>query len=280
MKWFGKDDEQAVAFQVDFINACYQANLPVAKVIKTKSGEWQSKVKGKPLIVQDFLEGELLLNMPYTNELLENIGEVLGRIHQVSFKRAFKGKSWKEYEWDPAQFHLVAANLKQAEPYLSKERLFLVNSTVHDWQNEPESFKTLVEGIIHNDFTGLNLLVKDNRLSGVIDFGDALKSWFVVDVATALMHICLCRENPFLKAGKFLQGYLKFFRLTKQEQSVIPLLCKMRAAIIVINHKKDFGNKIPEDSRKIYEDAVRVLQLLTDEVSEKQLHRVVKLAVE
>lgn len=261
VKLFGVDDENAVMFQVDFINACCEADIPAAEVLKTKTGEQHILINGKPFIVQEFLEGELLLDTEHTDILLEHIGKTLGQIHKVSSQQTFKGSKWKQYEWDSAQFHLVEANFEQAKPYLNKECLDLVNAVLTDWKVNTKRFENLRPGVIHNDFQGLNLLVKDNLCSGVVDFGDTLESWFAADVATALTHICLCKAEPFVKMRKFLRGYQTHFNLTHSEHALLPLLARMRATTIVVNHKKDFKENIPKEYKKIFDDAVNVLKL-------------------
>jgi len=278
VKLFGFDNEASVIFQVDFITVCYRAGIPVAKALKTKTGKQQIIVEGKPLIVQEFLIGEPLIDAPHTDVLLESIGETLGKIHKVSSQATFQGSKWKKYEWDLAQFYLVVENLEKAKPYLDKECLDLVSAVIDDWKKELNQFEGLRKGVIHNDFHGLNLLVADNRCSGVTDFGDALESWFPADIAVALMHICLCKDKPFVLAHRFLQGYQKHFDLTENERALLPLLSKMRAVMIIINQKMDFKDSIPEDYQKIFNHAVRVLKLLTEKSSKDKLKELIDVS--
>ncbi len=276
VKLFGGDNQAAVKFQIDFINACHGANVPVAQVLKTKTGEQQILVLGKPLIAQEFLEGKLLIDVPHTLTLLREIGEVLGRIHAVSSEQKFKGSEWKEYEWDLAQFDLVVNNFKKAASYLTREQQSLVKSVFFDWKLETSQLRSLRKGVIHNDFNGLNLLIENNHCSGVVDFGDTMKSWFAADVAIALMHICLSKPKPFVKTRALFLGYRKYFNLTKKEKELLPLLSRMRGATITICHKKDFGDNPPKDYKKIFNDAVRVLKLLADERNQEKLKIVIK----
>ena len=91
--------------------------------------------------------------------------------------------------------------------------------------------------VLHNDFSLSNLVV-DRRepafVTGVIDFGDAVRTAVAVDVSTALLNQLPrdAAERPpddLLAAGRdVLRGYLRFADLTEPELALIPHLVMAR----------------------------------------------------
>ena len=91
--------------------------------------------------------------------------------------------------------------------------------------------------VLHNDFNLNNIVVdhaSPNFVTGIIDFGDAVRTAIAVDVSTALMNQ-LPRESPadlsldiFDSARDVVRGYLTHADLTEEELELIPHLAMAR----------------------------------------------------
>ncbi len=92
--------------------------------------------------------------------------------------------------------------------------------------------------VLHNDFNTSNLVVDHDNpdfLTGVIDFGDAVRTAIAVDVSTALMNQMPKdvgnRRDLFDEPRDVLRGYLRHADLTEEELRLIPFLAQGRLAV-------------------------------------------------
>ena len=87
--------------------------------------------------------------------------------------------------------------------------------------------------VLHNDFTRSNILVDPqdpDTVTGVIDFGDVVRTSVAVDVAVAMQNQLPDEAGPdlFAEARDLLDGYLACADLTPGERSLLPDLVLAR----------------------------------------------------
>ena len=93
--------------------------------------------------------------------------------------------------------------------------------------------------VLHNDMNTSNLVVDaadPSIVSGVIDFGDAVKTAIAIDVSTTLMNqmpktlVAEDGVDPFEAPRDVVSGYLRHADLTDEELTLIPFLALGRQA--------------------------------------------------
>ena len=92
--------------------------------------------------------------------------------------------------------------------------------------------------VLHNDFNTDNIVVdpdSQNFVTGIIDFGDAVRTAVAIDVSTAMMNqFPRTPQSPssdiFADAYDVLRGYLEVADLTAEELALIPHLAMARVA--------------------------------------------------
>lgn len=91
--------------------------------------------------------------------------------------------------------------------------------------------------VLHNDFSKSNIVVSPaahHVVSGVIDFGDTVRTAIAIDVSTALLNQLprnagtLPGDDLFADARDLLRGYLRVAALTDEELAMIPHLVMAR----------------------------------------------------
>lgn len=92
--------------------------------------------------------------------------------------------------------------------------------------------------IIHNDGNDYNVLVEphgkwQNRVSGVIDFGDMVFTYTVCEVAIACAYAILDKADPLTAAGHIVAGYHQRLPLTGPELDVLYDLIALRLCMSV-----------------------------------------------
>jgi len=93
-------------------------------------------------------------------------------------------------------------------------------------------------GVNHGDYNDANIMVDDEfRVSGVIDFGDSVESWRVLDVTVAMAYAMLSSYGKSYRgisaAAAMLRGYNFVYPLTPLERKHLVLLVACRLACSV-----------------------------------------------
>ncbi len=91
--------------------------------------------------------------------------------------------------------------------------------------------------VIHNDANPQNVLVaaeQPERISGLIDFGDAVQAPLVQELAVAIAYQSLAEPSPFCAALDITRGYHEVSSLTSEELALIPSLVATRLALTTV----------------------------------------------
>ncbi|MFO8017205.1 MAG: dihydrodipicolinate synthase family protein [Promethearchaeia archaeon] len=147
-------------------------------------------------------------------DLFENIGKILGKIHEISFNGFYYkideiGHQAKQLEWG----ELFQKQLEEELSQLNEEKLEIIPDIKQYFEEHSSLIKENEEAVlIHNDFQGQNIIVKEEestgafRLNGLIDFDN----WRVGVRAQDFVKINFWTLNPLndpqLKEA-FYKGY-------------------------------------------------------------------------
>ena len=85
--------------------------------------------------------------------------------------------------------------------------------------------------VIHNDVSGLNTLVDENRVTGVIDFGDLIHAPLVCDLAVPIAELIREHPDPIATAAEITAGYHAVTALEDDELRLIFDLVSTRCAM-------------------------------------------------
>ncbi len=184
-----------------------------------------------------FMEGRLFSAVnPHTSGLLESLGSAVGGIN-----RALDGFSHPAVE-RPLLWKMDHALevVERFRPLIQgAERGILLDGFARQFQDRvlPLSAR-LRQGVIHNDANDHNLIVSgsgpwDRQVSGIIDFGDMVNSWIVVDPAVAAAYSMLGKARPLDAAASVIKGYHQTWPLNETEISVLFELVCMRLCLSV-----------------------------------------------
>ena len=97
----------------------------------------------------------------------------------------------------------------------------------------------LPHGLIHGDLNDDNLLVANDRITGLLDFGDCLYNPVVCDLAIALAYLLLDEPDPLAAGADIVSAYHRQRALTAAELEVLfPLVCGRLAASLAISTQR------------------------------------------
>ncbi|MGV1792824.1 aminotransferase class III-fold pyridoxal phosphate-dependent enzyme [Rhizobium sp. A37_96] len=175
-----------------------------------------------------WLAGTPLAEVGRTFELMRSLGRALGELDRALQGFIHPG-ALRELDWDLRHAARARARLhfvRDAEKRAILERFI-------------QRFETLVEPklsrlraqVIHNDANDWNVLVdeQDNqRISGLIDFGDAVHTVLIAEVAIACAYSILDMDDPIGAAAALASGFHEKYPLQAAEIDVLFDLIAMR----------------------------------------------------
>lgn len=180
-----------------------------------------------------YVDGEFLGNVAHTPTLLRSLGIFLAQLDKKLYDSYHAPIAAKEIQWDLRYF-------KRNQKYLeyipdAKDRslvdYFFVQFDEHIYPIQDQ----LRRGIIHNDGNDWNVLTKNGKVSGIIDFGDMCHSWLVSEVAIAITYVMMGKTDPLETAAHVIEGFHSIFPLSANELDAIYYLVAARLCTSVCN---------------------------------------------
>lgn len=233
----GAENPREIAFQIDLLGhiAAVDPGLPVPRVVPDRDGKLQTlcidtagQVRHVHLLT--YLEGVPLSEVSSTARDREKVGEVLAGLRLAMANYSNEADA-REIAWD-------VRHLLKLEPLLDEiadpAQRQLVSTGLDRFGSIAARLEACRRQVLHNDFSKSNIVVNssDERfVTGVIDFGDAVRTAIAVDVSTALLNQLPSQgaDRDFFAHGHdLLRGYLRVADLTNEELNLIPHLVMSR----------------------------------------------------
>lgn len=137
----------------------------------------------------------------------------------------------RHYTWDISTARDANEKLKHIQP-AEKRRLAAYFLLQFETEVAP-LLSSLRHAYVHNDANDYNVLVKDNSICGLIDFGDMVYTALINNVAVACTYAMLSAKDPLQAAAAVVQGYHGVFPLQAQETDLLYYLIAARLCISV-----------------------------------------------
>jgi len=225
--------------------------LPVQRVRLTVDGDDDLAIatddrRPRVLRVFDFVDGALWAQTNPDDEELANVGEILGRV-DVALEAFAHPADRRRLAWDLRHFpHLtgLVEHTPNAEHRQLAARVFgLFEAAIVPRLDD------LDMQVIHGDFSPYNVVVdeqSDDYVTGVIDFGDTMRSAVIFDPAVALANL-VGREpdQPWRSACAFAAGYERSRPIKDQELPLLPVaaLARLTLRALITNWR---AGRVPE----------------------------------
>ena len=213
--------------------------LALSRVCRTETGAATITIRSRMgtthfVRLLTFVPGKTLAQIStHTPELLYSLGFVLGQIDcaLLGFSHA---AAFRELKWDISR----ALWIRNYTQYIQdRHGRNLVERVLTDFENRIlPVLRELRTSVIYNDANDYNVLVDfQNRVIGVIDFGDMVHTQTICELAVGAAYAMLNKPDPHSALACVTDGYQKAIPLTDQEsQILLPLICA-RLCITVTN---------------------------------------------
>lgn len=212
-------------------------DLPVPRLLPASNGRDMSvmtDIDGSKRHVRllTFLEGTPLDQTQSSPRERVEIGKILAHLRLASEGFSHPGAE-RCYPWDVQ--HLLRQEQLLSEVQDAGQRAALEQG-LNRFRALEARVRACRQQVLHNDFSKSNIVVDHDNpafVTGIIDFGDAVKTAIAIDVATALLN--QLPETPhddlFHRGRDVLQGYLEVTELTDEELALIPHLVMARVVV-------------------------------------------------
>jgi len=180
-----------------------------------------------------FVEGELLGNLTHTDTMLHSFGVFLGKLDLSLGKLQNDTLKAKETPWDLRHFY---KNYPLLAHITDQNDRRLVDYFFLQYQEQiiPKQYQ-LRKQLIHNDANEWNVLITDNKVTGLIDFGDMCYSWLINELAIAITYVMMHNNKPLEAAAEVIKGYNETLALTIDEIDLLYYLVAARLCTSVCN---------------------------------------------
>lgn len=225
---------QDVKRETELVAYLSSKDYPVAKFIKTISGDSCTQFEGHVISLQEYLEGTSYLNdLPH--ELLKDSARYLGLLHSVLKDYPMESKldeKWAESisveavnkKYDRL---LEALERENRDPNYSRiKEDFLFKKELFGHIEEMKGyFKGITYTPSHGDYTSCQLLCDEGHVKAVIDFASAAKLPAIWEIMRSYIQAGACRAGEAFDIADFAQyvkEYMKYAPLTKRDLEAMP----------------------------------------------------------
>jgi len=265
--------------------------LPVQRVVTTLDGRAEIVLGAPSRIVRmtSWLDGELLGRAATSAALRRDIGTTLARLN-LALRRFSHPDARRTHPWDLQNFlrlRPLLDELQEGDQWLADGLWVAIERCLDrfDAVVRPRLADTATQ-VIHADFHGENLLTDGGRVTGILDFGDALAGPVAMDVGIAACyqlgacgHAGAGDDDLLLPAIDVVAGYQAVDPLGGTDLDLVSefIVARVAARIIVsqANAARDPANRrylLRRTPQAIaHFDALR--QLPRDELASRLRHR-------
>lgn len=224
--------------------------LPIPRVIPNTAGEGHflyTDRAGQPRQVRlmSFVEGQPLSEVVIDTGGREEIGRLLATLRHALADFSHPTET-RVVPWDVKNLPTLAPLLPEITDTVWRKKL---ETVLERFASIEPRLKQCRQQVLHNDFTRSNIVADPTLptfISGIIDFGDTVRTAIAIDVSTAMLNQLPERMDGevFAHGRDLLRGYLAIADLTEEELALIPPLIMSRLTTRILLSTA-MANRVP-----------------------------------
>jgi len=226
---FGENVDE-LRFRQSVMAAVSDLGTPTPSIIPTLDGDnWALLDDGRVAHMYSWVAGVPFSEAGRPSELAYEIGAVAGTIVETLSDLPGRHRM-PGFLWDLADAARVVGD--RVDTIGDRRLRNLVLRVMARY--EDADFGALPRQVIHNDLNDENLLVADGSIAGVIDFGDAIETVRIAELAIACTYVMLDQDDPVSIAADTIAGYRSAMTFDEAEADVLVDLILTRLATSVV----------------------------------------------
>lgn len=229
------------------------AGFKTSVVVKSLKQELVTTYKTKPVMVKEFLEGEILEHLSL--EVLEFTGGELARLHQIPPPKYL-----------PTRLGYGIETFKEVQRYAA-ETPFAVWLANIEKIVKPILTKKLPKSLIHSDLFHSNIIIdQTTNTACIMDFEEAAYYYRVFDIGMTIVGLCSQgKQIDRTKMKWLLKGYNMESPLQESEKSALKTMTMYAASAMCFWRHRNFNYTIPNEDMK---DHYQELQAIAEDIKQ------------
>ena len=210
-----------------------QRNIQTPIPSKNQSYTALVNINGQEYICRmlSYLDGKFLVEVPHTKKLFQSFGKFLAQLDLKLQQFTDYRIAARKLKWDIRHLNLSKKYMEHIP--VIKDRNIVYYFFKQYEENVVPFLPELRTSIIHNDANEWNVLVAQEEVSGIIDFGDMAHTFLINELAIAITYACYDKENPLEWASILLKSYHESLPVQEKELEVLYYLIAARLCISV-----------------------------------------------
>ena len=222
-----------------------EADVP--RPITALDGSWFKKIKVQSgsyyVRMITWIDGKVWADVPFlTPDHYEDLGAKVAH-YGVVLSDFEHDRAHRYFEWD-----LNAGDwVKNYFNIWNREEYQLIHYFHNQFARSFHAIQALPKSIIHNDANNYNVLVHKNGVKSIIDFGDAIYTSRINDLAIAIAYAAMDVADPYEVAIGVTKGYNGLRKISAKEADLLYVLVAIRLVISLtksrLNFQRNPGNE-------------------------------------
>ena len=207
----------------------------IPKIHHTKIVKYLDKKNRECFVrILSYIEGRMYGDTKSNDKIENSLGKLLGK---VSTKlQAFNDiDAHRNFIWDPSNIKWIK---KDINIFTGSKKLILLKCFSEYEKFVKNNLNKLRYSITHSDPNNYNIVIKENNVCGLLDYGDSIYSPTINDLAICLSYALMNNDNIYLTLKNIITEYNKQFSINEDEINSLISLCKSRLMITVVMAKK------------------------------------------
>jgi len=217
LKVYLQGSNSHIKYQIKLMEFLKNKEVTTPKIMNTKKGKGVLIWEKNKIAIQEFADGK---KIQYANkELARSMGKEFGKLDKTLLKfKKNKGRlednSLRLVRWSIDKIY--GQNVKEESKKVFEEIKRL-------------DIKKIRKSMIHGDLCEGNFLVKNNKVSAIIDWDDVREDFLVYEIAVPIAHNLTTKRGVRKEEIRiFLREYQKFIKLNEEEKKSVFLFAKHR----------------------------------------------------
>lgn len=191
-----------------------------------------------------WVEGRCLAEAnPHTPDLLEKVGALCGKL-SAALANFDHPAAHRWIKWDPSE---ALWTKDQLQIISDSEKRALAQWALHQFETLAlPLLPNLRKSVNYNDANDYNILLSfdanDPQVPGVIDFGDAVFTHTINELAIAIAYAAMDKPDPLAIIVQMTKGYHRFFPMQEKEAEALFPLILARLLISVVCSAQNLVN--------------------------------------
>jgi len=215
----------------------------IPKKIHSSIKVYQDQLKRNCYVrILGFIEGKMYALVNHNKKLEHSLGSLLGNLSK-ELQNLNHPYAFRKFEWDPSNISWI---IKQNNLFKGNKKK-IINTNLYEYNFFiNKNLNNLRFSLIHGDANNYNLVVKNDLVSGLLDYGDMLYAPTINDLAVSLSYALMKKEDLYSTLKNIVISYHKIFPISFDEIFSLMSLVKARLTITVVMAKKQ-SKKFPDN---------------------------------